>query len=323
MMDSLSNGGHRFEVTQDIIDEYERDGAVMLHQPFGPGGVDAVAETVMNIFKKYDEGTYLGDIYSQDGRFEITGAVGHEAVVRNWVLESQAAEIAAKVIGSKTVRLYTGLDICFGKRGTADNAKIGATSFHIDGSAWGFLGTQIPSFWTALVDVGMEAGPLVAAAGSHKKMDKLILPSPADPDEEVPDGYAPYKAMQDFLEKNDFKMKVFPAKKGDVVVINPLVVHGSLPMKGAGFRVALSTRWLGDDARWHIAPKHQAVSRSALDFPEGAPPPDDIYPIIWDETRGNVSNLPGVHERHTLQERSGKMIYTEKARVETQDFVKI
>ncbi len=88
---------------------------------------------VMNIFKKYYEGTYRGDIYSRDGRFEITDAVGYEAAVRNWVLESQTAEIGAKVIGSSSIRLYTSVDVCFGERGTAEKAKIGATSFQLTG----------------------------------------------------------------------------------------------------------------------------------------------------------------------------------------------
>ncbi len=100
--------------------------------------------------------------------------------------------------------------------------------------------------------------------------------------------------------------------KGDVTVINPLVVRGPLPVKGAGFRVALSTRRPGDNAKWHITPKEQAVSRFERDFPESAPPPDDIYPIIWDEKRGNVSDLSGVHDRQTLKERGGKMVIPKK-----------
>ena len=39
---------HQFVVTQEMIDTYERDGAVMLQQPFGPGGVDSVSAAVMD-----------------------------------------------------------------------------------------------------------------------------------------------------------------------------------------------------------------------------------------------------------------------------------
>ncbi len=312
----------RFVVTQEIIDTYARDGAVLLEQPFG-GWIDGLEQAIHEIFGMYDAGSYPGDIYSQDGRFEITGAIGFHPVIRRWALESQAAEIVGRVIGARTVRLYTDHDIAFGKRGTTESATIGATSFHIDGSAWGFLGDQIPSFWLALSDVGLTRGPLVVALGSHTKMDKLILPSPTNPAEAVAEGYLPYDAMRAFLDRHDFAMKVFPARRGDVVVINPRVVHGSIPMKEAAFRVALSTRWLGDDARWHAGPAQPGVGRAAVAPQEGSPPSDELFPVIWDADLGNVADRPGVATRHTLTEPKGKMLYKEFARVETQNYARI
>jgi ectoine hydroxylase-related dioxygenase (phytanoyl-CoA dioxygenase family) len=322
-MDAIINAPHEFEVTPDIVDAYARDGAVMLEQPFGPEWIDGLEQAIQDIFRRYENGTYPGDIFNQDGRFEITGAIGFHPFVRRWALESRAAEFVGRVIGCKTVRLYTDKDIAFGKRGTTENATIGATSFHIDGSAWGFLGEHIPSFWLALSDVGMTKGPLVVAAGSHKKMDRLILPSPNNPDDEVAEGFLPYAAMREFLDRHDFPMKIFPARRGDVVVLNPLVVHGSIPMREAGFRVALSTRWLGEDARWRAAPIQPGSAPYAGEFAEGSPPSDEFLPVIWDSERGNVSKLTGAEARHTLTERKGKMVYKEFSRVETQNYAKI
>jgi ectoine hydroxylase-related dioxygenase (phytanoyl-CoA dioxygenase family) len=320
IMDALSTGGQAFAVTPDIVDAYAQDGAVLLEQPFGAEWIDRLEQAIHDIFAQYDAGTWPGDIFSQDGRFEITGAIGFHPVIRRWALDSRAAEIVGRVMGSETVRLYTDHDIAFGKRGAAETATIGATSFHIDGSAWGFLGQQIPSFWLALSDVGMTRGPLVVATGSHRKMERLILPSPTDPDAQIPEGYLPYAAMRDFLDRHDFPMKIFPARRGDVVVLNPLVVHGSIPMTRPGFRVALSTRWLGDDARWHAAPPQPGVAGSPDDMEEGAPPSDALFPIIWESGRGNVSRLTGAEAWHTLTKPKNKMRYKEFARVETQNY---
>jgi ectoine hydroxylase-related dioxygenase (phytanoyl-CoA dioxygenase family) len=311
-----------FSVTQQMIDTYAAEGAVMISQPFSSACIDGLAAAFDEIQAEHAAGAYLGDVFVQSSRLEITGAVGGHPFIRRWALESQAAEIAARVMGSRFSRLYSPQDVAFGKRGVPDEAQVGATSFHVDGSAWGFIGRQIASFWLALTDVGYDYGPLVSAVGSHLKLKKLILPSPIDPNRSMPEGYAPYSTMQSFLDEHQFEMRVHPARRGDVVMLHPHVVHGSLPMRRAGDRLAFSTRWLGEDARWHINPLvHQVPGTSDLDIEEGAPPPDSKYPVIWSEREGNRGRAPGVAEIHTIKTALPPLRYQESSRVETQKYV--
>jgi ectoine hydroxylase-related dioxygenase (phytanoyl-CoA dioxygenase family) len=304
------------------IEAYDRDGAVMLEQPFEAFWIEGLVRAFEDIQRDFAAGTFKGDIFEQAGRLEITGALGHHPFIRRWALESPAAQIVAKVIGSRQIRLYTDHDVAFGKRGPEESARIGATSFHIDGSAWGFRGAMVPSFWLALTDVGETHGPLLVAAGSHRKMDKLILPSPNDPGQPVPDGYAPYASMESFLDQHRFEMKVFPARRGDVVILHPCVAHGSLPMSRDGFRLALSTRWLGDDACWHVNPQTLEEARDAGAAVDGAPPADSRYPVIWDAERGALGHLPGIEAIHRLDAPKPKFQYREFGRVETQRYLK-
>jgi ectoine hydroxylase-related dioxygenase (phytanoyl-CoA dioxygenase family) len=303
------------------MDAYAEDGAVLLDQPFPRAWIDGLVAAFDEIEREHAAGTFKGDIFHQDGRLEITGAVGAHAFVRRFALESQAAEIVARIIGSSRIRLYTDHDVVFGKRGASDAARIGATSFHIDGSAWGFTGSMIPSCWLALTEVGEELGPLVIAAGSHRKLDRLILPSLNDPSEPVPAGYAPYDFMQAFLDRHRFPMKILPAKRGDVVVLHPYVCHGSIPMRRAGNRLALSTRWLGDDARWHLNAQTRREVAAAGVVVDGAPPSDAQFPVIWDSQRGALGRSPDVERVHAFDAARPKFSYREYGRVETQNYL--
>jgi ectoine hydroxylase-related dioxygenase (phytanoyl-CoA dioxygenase family) len=310
-----------YAVARRTIETYTRDGAVLLEQPFAPEWIDGLVEAFAEIERDHAAGRFLGDIFHQDGRLEISGAVGAHAFVRRWALESQAAEIVARVIGSSRIRLYTNHDIAFGKRGAAESARIGATAFHIDASAWEFRGAMVPSFWLALTDVGNDFGPLVVAAGSHRRLDRLILPSPNDPAEPVPAGYAPYAAMQSFLDEHDFEMKLMPAQRGDVVVLHPHVAHGSIPMQRAGNRLAFSTRWLGDDARWHLNANTRREGDAAGVPADDSPPDDARFPVIWDERLGPRGASPEVERVHAFATAQPKFRYREYGRVETQDYL--
>lgn len=310
-----------YEVSRAAVDAYAKDGAVLLDQPFPRAWIDGLVTAFEEIEHEHAVGTFKGDIFRQDGRFEITGSVGAHPFVRRFVLESQAAEIVARVIGSSRIRLYTDHDVAFGKRGPSGTARIGATSFHIDASAWGFTGSMVPSFWLALTEVGEELGPLVIAAGSHRELDRLILPSLSDPAEPVPAGYAPYSSMQAFLDEHQFPMKILPAKRGDVVVLHPYVSHGSIPMKRAGNRLALSTRWLGDDARWHLNAQTHREAEDAGVVADGAPPSDSQFPVIWDSERGPLGRSPDVERVHAFDAARPKFSYREYGRVETQNYL--
>lgn len=308
---------------EEYAQVYARDGAVMLRQPFASDWIDGLAAAFAEFVDPATAEKWPVGIMRKSNRVEITGAVGAHPFVRKWALESEAAEIVARVMGSTTARLYTDHDVGFGKLGEVEDALTGSSSFHIDASAWGLVGEQVPSFWLALSDVGEDLGPLVVAVGSHTRLPGLFLPSITDPTLEPPEGYLPYSEVQPFLDRNAFPMKTFPTMKGDVVLLHPKVVHGSIPLRKAGYRMGFSTRWLGDDVRWRLNTQTEielAAARSTdrLDAApvEGQPAQDELYPLIWQAGVGNLGSRPAAQDIHTLKTRSAPLSYTEYARVE-------
>jgi ectoine hydroxylase-related dioxygenase (phytanoyl-CoA dioxygenase family) len=72
---------------------------------------------------------------------------------------------------------------------------------------------------------------------------------------------------------------------GDILLIHPKTIHASLPRiaQYAGQRIALTTRWLGDDVVWQpnrLTIRIPSIESTGLMKP-GAPPPDELFPKVW------------------------------------------
>ena len=75
----------------------------------------------------------------------------------------------------------------------------------------------------------------------------------------------------------------FDVAAGDALVFSAHLVHGSPPNTGPGRRIALSTRWLGDDAVWH---PHPGADPTVTDADTSCRPgelvdDDDRFPRHW------------------------------------------
>jgi ectoine hydroxylase-related dioxygenase (phytanoyl-CoA dioxygenase family) len=222
----------------------------------------------------------------------VFNAVMKEPFVRRWAIESPVAEIVARVIASQTARFY--FDVTFCKMGGGEIGRDSRTGYHIDVSAFGFKGHQMPSFWLALTDVTEDDGPLVTALGSHKKINSFYRPV-YTPQPLIP-GYKDLSEIYGFLEEHKFEKRIWPMDKGDVLVLSPYVAHASVPMKRPdGRRFGLSTRWMGDDVRWrpNVYSRGEEMSLPHS-LEDGAEPPADWYPVMWDVARGYVGREQGV-----------------------------
>ena len=236
-----------YSVPQQAIDDYARDGVVLIKQPFDTTWVDGLLAEFQKILREFEAGSTDYPVRRNKGALNVQNVVLRNALFRRWAIESPIAEIVSKVIQSKSVRFY--FDNFFCKEGDEPEQ---ATPIHHDVAAFGFKGTQLPSFWLALSDVGMDNAPLVAYLGSQNDtsvMYRSILQKPGLP---LLPGYREHHEIGDYLERGRFERKVFPAQRGDVIVLNPYTIHASLPRAAGmtGMRIGFSTRWLGDDVRW-------------------------------------------------------------------------
>jgi ectoine hydroxylase-related dioxygenase (phytanoyl-CoA dioxygenase family) len=293
-----------YSIPQQAIDDYARDGVVLLKQPFSRTWIDAL----LTEFRKILDGSAAGSteypVRRNKGALNVQNVVLRNALFRRWATESPVAELVATVIRSKTVRFY--FDNFFCKEGDDPEQ---ATPIHHDVAAFGFKGTQLPSLWLALSDVGMDNAPLVAYLGSQRDtsvMYRSILQKPGLP---LLPGYREHDDIEDYVTRGGFQRKVFPAMLGDVIILNPYTIHASLPRAAGmgGMRIGFSSRWLGDDVRW-VPSVYCEVEASShpYEIPEGAAPPDELFPVVWDAEQGQVARNTGKFTTHiTLEPRKG------------------
>ncbi len=116
--------------------------------------------------------------------------------------------------------------------------------------------------------------------------------------------------MQEYLRAGGYQRQVMTARKGDVIMVNPYCIHASLARTagaGPGLSIGFSSRWLGDDVRWHGSVYHEVeASTHARPLVDGEPPPDEQFPVIWDRDRGQVCEQSGRFTTHvTLKPRKG------------------
>jgi ectoine hydroxylase-related dioxygenase (phytanoyl-CoA dioxygenase family) len=124
--------------------------------------------------------------------------------------------------------------------------------------------------------------------GSHKSVPGYFR---------TPDNPAPADGSSDgFLDAPDYdalvaagleKIITWDCEPGDAIVIHPYVIHGARGNTGGqhGRRVAITTRWLGDDVRflptnWSKAQKAVGIAQSGLVL--GSQARGDYFPLVWD-----------------------------------------
>jgi ectoine hydroxylase-related dioxygenase (phytanoyl-CoA dioxygenase family) len=197
--------------------------------------------------------------------------------VRDFVFGSGVARLAGELLEAQRVRFY--FDHLLVKEPHTPNP----TPWHQDIPYWPFLGRQIASVWVSATDLTVEESSLEFLRGSHR-WDKYFTPkaftasgskwAEANAGDELPDIEA---------ARGDYDVIGFDVKAGDALVFSAWTVHGSPGNAGQRRRVALSTRWLGDDATWDPRPAADpsVTQADTTAVPGRYPDDDDRFPVVW------------------------------------------
>lgn len=226
----------------------------------------------------------------KNGHFGIRNAVFADPDFRAWMTESPAADIMGQVLGAKTLQFWWDQSFCK----TEDAAVGGATPWHTDAGSFSFLGEMLPSFWIAGTDVGPGNAPILTAVGSHKDRRLFRPVFGKEHVKQMPENYAELDEITKVVEDPNTEIKTWTVEAGDCLIIHPRTYHASSePHADAGRRIALTSRWLGDDIRWK-------KTEMTFDYPDDKrfdnivqdqAPPEDSFPVIWRavEPEGRVS----------------------------------
>ena len=83
--------------------------------------------------------------------------------------------------------------------------------------------------------------------------------------------------------RQDYDIVGYDMKAGDALIFSAWILHGAPGNAGNLRRVALSTRWLGDDALWSPRPNSDPSVRQEHTTvqPGQYPADDDRFPVVW------------------------------------------
>ena len=278
------------KLTDEQIATYRRDGVV--HVPGAVGSdlierMEAAVERIMAAPSRFG-----GDITApgRPGRFfQDRHLFPRDDVFRRFLHETPLAAMAGQATGSASVRAF--YDHVFVK----DPGTEEQFAWHQDRPFWPVDGTQICSTWLALTAADAGSSALEFVAGSHRWGRTFRPEFPAmegrDPDEVEA---ALWRGVADHIRSYDdvcppfedhpetYDVISFAVEPGDALLFDFRTVHRSGPNQGTGRRVAISWRWLGDDAVWSPKPGADPIVRPEDTILEpGQPITDDaVFPVV-------------------------------------------
>ena len=263
-------------ITQQHIDSYQADGAVLIKGLFANHVGDIAAGIAMNMDSP---GPYAAENLrpGESGRFfddycNWQRIPPFEKVIRG----SDVAAVAADLMSSQTVQLFHD-HVLVKEPGTAK-----PTPWHQDSPYYFVGGRQTVSFWCPVDPV--DDATLRCVAGSHL-WDRPVLPTRWLAEDNFYADESDWMPVPD-PDAEGMRVLEWPMAPGDSVAFDFRVLHGARGNDSATRRRAFSLRLVGDDARFVTRP-----GRTSPPFPgHGMNPGDrlraDWFPVILDRRSG-------------------------------------
>jgi len=209
----------------------------------------------------------------------------HNDVIHRFVHDSGCARLAAQAMGSNSARFY--FDHLLIKKVNTPTI----TPWHQDAPYWPFRGKQIASIWLALTPVTVEGSGMEFIRGSHLD-DVYYLPEVFGGADNKSGQWANEQrgvAVPDIdANREEYDIVSFDLAPGDALIFSAWILHGARGNSSSTQdRVALSTRWLGDDVLWD--PREgvdPTVDPAQVLVDPGMPPRDNsFFPEIFSADR--------------------------------------
>jgi ectoine hydroxylase-related dioxygenase (phytanoyl-CoA dioxygenase family) len=211
-------------------------------------------------------------------------------VVRDFLLRDEMAATIARIVGTKTLRFW--FDLTFIHNGSTSGSAGAGTPWHHDIAAFSFKGEQLPSLWMAMTETNAERSRLMFIDGSHKTVPGYYRTADAKkPENGEKDGFLDLPDFDAMIANGEVRVITWDCQPGDSIILHPNTIHGALGNSGTGAhsrRVAITTRWLGDDVRFLPFSYTQSLKQLGVvetDLALGARPHGDWFPLVYDETR--------------------------------------
>lgn len=273
---------------KELAEFYEEHGAVQLKGLIDPKDAARVLEIADEMAARADEERAAGSDLSYGrapGRMTIRYMWREVPEIRDFLLRAELSKALARIVGSRQLRFW--FDLTFFHNGTQDGETGDGTAWHHDIAAFAFKGEMLPSLWMALTPATAETSRLMFIDGSHKSVPGYFRP-PTATDVKPDDGMLDILDYDALVAEGKEKILTWDCEPGDALIIHPYTIHGAQGNDGTGGgkrRVAITTRWLGDDCRW-LPTTGQSTRMPGLQqaaLPLGARPKGEYFPLVHDE----------------------------------------
>ena len=236
-------------LTSSEIAAYQSDGVVMVEQAVSQDWIEPLltfADQQLN-----NPSALVNDVNAgadENRLFTDRYLWRRHNIINRFVHQSGCAALAAQAMKSSSVRFYFD-HLLIKKVNTA-----AATPWHQDAPYWPFKGKQIASIWVALTPVTVAGSGMEFIRGSHLD-DVYYLPEVFNGEQNTSGQWAAQQkgvAVPDIeADRAHYDIVSWDMKPGDALIFSAWILHGA-PGNASTIqdRIALSTRWLGDDVIW-------------------------------------------------------------------------
>lgn len=258
-------------ITQDHIDQFQRDGVVLIKGLF-KDQVDQLRRGVERNMAAPGPYASNNEKAGQTGRFfddycNWPRIPEFEAAIK----ASPVAEVAADLMQSDLVQMFHD-HVLVKEPGTSM-----ATPWHQDGPYYFVEGRQTISFWSPLDPV--SEATLRCVAGSHK-WEKEVLPTRWVSEEDFFADEGQYMPVPD-PEAEGMKILEWEMEPGDAVAFNYKTLHGARANTSETRRRAFSLRLVGEDARYVERPGPTSPPYPGHEMKPGQRLREDWFPILF------------------------------------------
>jgi ectoine hydroxylase-related dioxygenase (phytanoyl-CoA dioxygenase family) len=263
-------------IGEQHITNYRRDGAICLRGVLDAASIDLLRTGIDANLKAPSPRAKVASADGDPGLFVEDFCNWQENdAYRRFIFESGLGEAAAKLTGSRTIRLYHDHML------TKEAGTRQRTPWHQDQPYYNIDGAMNVSFWIP-VDPVSRASTLEFVAGSHR--GPWLMPRTFRDNQAK---WFPEGSLADLpdieADRNVHRILGWDLEPGDVVAFHMLTLHGSGGVEQGTRRRVFSLRCLGDDIvhaprRWATSPEFPGL---ADELPAGAPMAHPLFPILW------------------------------------------
>ncbi len=217
------------------------------------------------------------------GRMTIRSQSDENPMIRDFLLRPEMAEPIARITRSRALQFW--FDLTFIHEASAQGEAGEGSSWHHDIAAFAFKGEKLPSLWMAMTPAVAGQSRIEFIDGSHRNVPGYFRPPTSTPDPE--DGLLEAPDYDALVRNGSERILAWDCAPGDALIIHPYTIHGSKGNAGnsrQGRRVAITTRWLGDDVRWLPLQRKSAYAAGVdPDHPPpiGSRPARAAFPLVW------------------------------------------